>query len=542
MITPKISKSLQTSKRGLDYVNHDLTNGELGLTHSPARGALDSCSSPPNDTTQNAPTIADNQDASSLTANTADNTDAHIVSSPESSQLDSSSVDTSSNNTQVLPSPISVHSSELYIDLPQLPMESCTGGSSSLNVHPMITRRKARTHLGLVSSRSLSPLEPHNLSSALQSPHWLQAMREELTALHHQHTWDLVPRHDSMNIVGSRWVFKTKLKSDGSVESFKARLVAKGYNQLEGIDFTETFSPVIKPTTIRLVLSLAVTHGWPIRQLDVKNAFLHGHLKEVVYMEQPPGFSNPTFPTHVCRLCKAIYGLKQAPRAWFDRFSSFLLHLGFTCSRADSSLFIFRTHTALILLLVYVDDIIVTSNQSSLLINIISQLSTEFCMKDLGPLHFFLGIEVNCFSGGLFLSQQKYARDILSKASMSSCNPIGTPLAQKLKLHSKDDSLVNATYFCSLVGTLQYLTLTRPDLTHAVNLVCQFMHQPGLSHLQAVKRILRYLQGTLHYGIRLLSRSSLNLYGFSDADWAGCPDTRRSTTGYSIYLGSNCIS
>jgi hypothetical protein len=442
----------------------------------------------------------------------------------------------------VLPSPISVHSSELYIDLPQLPVESCTEGSSSLNVHPMITRRKARTHLGLISSRSPSPLEPHNLSSALQSPHWLQAMREELTALHHQHTWDLVPRHDSMNIVGSRWVFKTKLKSDGSVERFKARLVAKGYSQLEGIDFTETFSPVIKPTTIRLVLSLAITHGWPIRQLDVKNAFLHGHLKEVVYMEQPLDFLILLFLLMFVAFARLFMDSNKHLVLGLIDLALFCYILVSLVVELIHFYLFFETHTALILLLVYVDDIIVTSNQSSLLINIISQLSTEFCMKDLGPLHFFLGTEVNHFSGGLFLSQQKYARDILSKASMSSCNPIGTPLAQKLKLHSKDDSSVNATYFRSLVGALQYLTLTRLDFTHAVNLVYQFMHQPGLSHLQAVKRILRYLQGTLHYGIRLLSRSSLNLYGFSDADWAGCPDTRRSTTGYSIYLGSNCIS
>jgi len=140
-------------------------------------------------------------------------------------------------------------------------------------------------------------------------------MKDKLAALHEQCTWDLVPRNNSMNVIGSRWVFKTKLKFDGYIERFKARLVAKGNNQLEGINFTKTFSPVIKPTTIRLVLSLAIIHGWPIRQLDVKNAFLHGHLKEVVYMEQRPGFLNPTSPTHVCHLRKAIYGLKQALRA-----------------------------------------------------------------------------------------------------------------------------------------------------------------------------------------------------------------------------------
>jgi hypothetical protein len=163
-------------------------------------------------------------------------------------------------------------------------------------------------------------------------------MRNELHALHQNKTWSLVPRQADMNIVGSWWVFKTKLKSDGSIERFKARLVAKSYNQLEGLDFHETFSPIIKPTTIRLVLSLAITKGWSLRQLYVKNTFLHGHLKEVVYMEQPPGFSDPINPTHVCHPHKAIYGLKQAPHAWFDRFSSFLLYIGCYCSLADSSM------------------------------------------------------------------------------------------------------------------------------------------------------------------------------------------------------------
>uniref|UniRef100_A0A2N9I9N7 CCHC-type domain-containing protein n=1 Tax=Fagus sylvatica TaxID=28930 RepID=A0A2N9I9N7_FAGSY len=437
--------------------------------------------------------------------------------------------------------PHSSQPSTFYIDLPIAPLPDTTPPQPT-NTHPMITRRKAREHSCHIVLKPTDPNEPKSIKSALQSPHWLQAMRDEILALQKNHTWVLVPRQSDMNIVGSRWVFKTKLKSDGSIERFKARLVAKGYNQLEGLDFHETFSPVVKSTTIRLVLSLATTKGWPLRQLDVKNAFLHGHLKEVVYMEQPPGFSDSSCPTHVCRLHKAIYGLKQAPRAWFDRFSSFLLHLGFYCSPADSSLFVFRSSSHIILLLVYVDDIIVTSNHSSSLSTLITKLSSEFSMKDLGPLHYFLGIQVSHFSDGIFLSQQKYAREILAKASMTDCKPIGTPLAQKHRLQLEGGPLVDATNYRSIVGALQYLTLTRPDLTHAVNLVCQFMHQPGSSHFQAVKRILRYLQGTLAYGIRILSHSSLTLYGFSDADWAGCPDTRRSTTGYCIYLGANCIS
>jgi hypothetical protein len=320
--------------------------------------------------------------------------------------------------------------------------------------------------------------------------------------LKQNNTWELVPHQAKMNVVGSHWVFKTKLKLDGFVECFKARLVAQRYTQSLGIDFFETFSPVIKPPTIRLVLSLATTHGWPIRQLDVKNAFLHGHLKEVVYMEQPPRFYNFLFPNHVYRLHKALYGLKQAPRAWCDRFSYFLLRLGFICSIADSCLFIFRAHDAILLLLVYVDDIIVTSNKSSLLTKLVSCLGSEFFMKDLGALHYFLGIEVHPFFGGLFLSQQKYARDLLARSSMTGCNPFATPLTQKHNLRREDDVLVDATNYRSIVGALQYTT---SDLTHAINLVCQFMHQLGASHFQAVKCILRYLQGTLDYGLRFLS-------------------------------------
>ncbi len=281
---------------------------------------------------------------------------------------------------------------------PMVPLESASPSSTtlpqpqSLNTHPMITRRKACEHHCNIVLEPTDSAKPKSIKFALQSPHWLQAMRDELKALKQNHTWDLVPRHPTMNIVGFRWVFKAKLKSDGTIERFKAMLVAKGYNQLPGLDFHETFSPVIKPTTIRLVLSLATSQGWSFRQLDVKNAFLHGNLKEVVYMEQPPVFLDPHRSTHVCHLHKAIYGLKQAPRAWFDRFSSFLLRLGFYCSPADSSLFIFRSSHHIIFLLVYVDDIIVTINNPSSLSSFISRLSAEFSMKDLGPLHYFLGI------------------------------------------------------------------------------------------------------------------------------------------------------
>ncbi|KAJ9705530.1 hypothetical protein PVL29_003532 [Vitis rotundifolia] len=235
----------------------------------------------------------------------------------------------------------------------------------------------------------------------------------EIKALIQNRTWDLVLRPPTANIVGSKWVFKTKLKEDGTIDRYKARLVARGFSQIPGLDFGETFSPVIKHTTIRLILSLAVTLGWTMRQLDVKNAFLHGFLKEEVFMEQPPGFRNEDLSNHVCKLNRSLYSFKQAPRAWFDRLSQCLLHLGFYCDKADSSLFILRKGQSIVLLLIYVDDIIVTGNDNNIISDLISTLSSEFSLKDLGSLHYFLGLEVKHLPNGLFVSQTKYTRDLL---------------------------------------------------------------------------------------------------------------------------------
>ena len=179
------------------------------------------------------------------------------------------------------------------------------------------------------------PLEPQSIKSALRHPSWAAAMQEKYDSLAQNNTWRLVPREPHMSVVGCKWVFKTKLKSDGSLERLKARLVAKGFTQVEGVDFAETFSPIIKPGTIRTALTVATVKEWHIRQMDVKNAFLHGVLQEPVFMEQPPGFKDSLRPNHVCYLTKALYGLKQAPRAWFDRLSKFLSGLGFFISYAD---------------------------------------------------------------------------------------------------------------------------------------------------------------------------------------------------------------
>ncbi|KAJ6866233.1 Retrovirus-related Pol polyprotein from transposon TNT 1-94 [Populus alba x Populus x berolinensis] len=386
------------------------------------------------------------------------------------------------------------------------------------------------------------PREPRSVRAALAHPGWKAAMEDELTSLHQNQTWKLVPRTTDMHIIGSKWVFKTKLKSDGSLERLKARVVAKGYHQIDGLDYTETFSPVVKPGTIRLIITIALVHNWSLRQLDVKNAFLHGLIYENLYMDQPPGMLDPHRPQHVCKLQRALYGLKQAPRAWFDRFSSFLLKYGFLCSLADPSLFIFHSDHGSLILLLYVDDILLTGTIDTLVADFITLLSQEFAMKDLGPAHHFLGIEILPTPTGLHLSQSHYALTILERADMVDCKPMTTPLEARTKASSNAPFLVDVSFFRGLVGSLQYLTLTRPDLSFSVNYVSQFMHAPTTVHLKMVRRILRYIKGTINNGLHFTSKTNLNFSAFSDADWAGCLTTRRSTTGYCVFLGCNLIS
>jgi histone deacetylase 1/2 len=293
------------------------------------------------------------------------------------------------------------------------------------------------------------------------------------------------------------------------------------------------------------VLSLAIARGWFLHHVDASNAFLHGFLEEDVYMQQPPGFEDPRYPQHVCKLQRALYGLKQSPRAWYARLSDKLHELGFISSKADTSLFIFHHDGVTIYMLVYVDDIVLNGSSAIAIECLVQTLAHTFPIKDLGRLDYFLGIEASYTNKGMVLSQHKYVLDLLHRAHMEGCRAISTPMSTLAKL-SRDAgdvlSIADASSYRSLVGGLQYLTLTRPDISFAVNKVCQFLAHPTTVHYEAVKRILRYLWGTVSSGLLLWKNLSTVLNIYTDADWAGCLDDHRSTGGYAIFLGPNLVS
>lgn len=293
----------------------------------------------------------------------------------------------------------------------------------------------------------------------------------------------------------------------------------RGFFQHPGIDFDKTFCSVLKPSTIRVVLTIAASHSWPIHQLDVKNAFLHGDLNKTVLYEQSSVFLDPRFPHHVCRLHKSLYGLKQTLRAWYQRFALHAHRLGFVASRSNASIFVLKHDSDLAYLLLYVDDIILTASSTSLLHNITNALHSEFTMVDLGDLRYFLGISVSRSSTGVSLSQHKYAEEILHCAGMTQCNPAATPVDTHPKLSSSDGDLVSdPTDYRSLAGALQYLTLTRPDIAYAVQQVCLHMHAPRTSHFNLVKQILQYVKGTLDFRLHLHVTSLTTLTAYSDVN------------------------
>jgi hypothetical protein len=386
--------------------------------------------------------------------------------------------------------------------------------------------------------------EPVTFEEAAGNENWIKAMDEEINAIEKNKTWELTELPADKKPIGVKWVYKTKYKPSGEIDRYKARLVAKGYKQKPGIDYFEVFAPVARLDTIHMLMSLSAQNNWKIHQMDVKSAFLNGTLEEEVYVEQPAGYVVRGKEDKVYRLKKALYGLKQAPRAWYKKIDSYFIQNGFQRCPFEHTLYIkFIDPGDVLIVCLYVDDLIFTGNNSKMIVEFREAMIRCFEMTDLGLMSYFLGIEVVQQKDGIFISQKKYASDILKKFKMEQSKPISTPVEEKLKLtRERDGKRVDPTHYKSLIGSLRYLTATRPDIVYGVGLLSRYMEEPRVSHLQGVKRILRYIKGTLTEGIFYGNNNDVKLVGYTDSDWAGDIETRKSTSGYAFHLGTGAIS
>jgi hypothetical protein len=386
--------------------------------------------------------------------------------------------------------------------------------------------------------------DPITFEEAYQEDKWKKAMKEEINSIQKNNTWELTTLPEGHNAIGVKWIFKTKKNAEGEIEKHKARLVAKGYKQQYGVDYEDVFAPVARIETVRLVISLAAQKQWKIFQMDVKSAFLNGNLEEEVYVEQPAGFVVKGEEEKVCRLKKALYGLKQAPRAWNSRIDGYLSQKGFTKCPYEHALYVKKNlHGRIMFVCLYVDDILFTGDDPTMIQDFKQSMVKEFEMTDLGLLAYFLGLEVKQCSNGIFVSQAKYATEVLKKFAMEDCDPADNPVEYGTRLTKEGEGdLVNPTYYKSIVGCLRYLTCTRPDILFGVGLVSRYMERPRSSHLKAAKRILRFIKGTLNYGLCYSSSQNFQITGYSDSDWAGSLEDRKSTTGFIFFMGETAFT
>lgn len=384
--------------------------------------------------------------------------------------------------------------------------------------------------------------EPKTFDEAINSHDgqlWKNAMDSEYNSLVANQTWTLVKRPNNQRIVDNKWIFKVKENPDGSIVRHKARLVARGFTQEYGIDYIETFSPVVRFDSLRAILAVAAEKEMHMKQFDVKTAFLNGDLKETVYMHQPIGYDDNS--GRVCKLQKSLYGLKQASRCWNQKFKSFMERFGFKASDSDPCVFVSHKNRNTLILAIYVDDGLVVGDDKKNIDLVIEQLKREFEMTVM-DVNCFLGFEIEKRENGTFIMHQTaYAKKVLRKFRMDECNPVSIPSDPNQTLSKFCDSEVSNFPYRQLIGSLMYLSIaTRPDISYAIGNVSRYMENPTVVHERALKRILKYVAGTVSHGIQFNKNGNHRLIGFSDADYAGNVDTRKSTSGF-VFLYNNSI-
>lgn len=383
------------------------------------------------------------------------------------------------------------------------------------------------------------------------SSEWKKAMEDEVESHKKNESWEYCNLPPGKHAIKSRWTFRIKHRSDGEIDKYKARLVAKGCSQKYGIDYEETFSPTVRHSSIRFLLSLAAKYKLKIHQMDVETAFLHPELNEDIYMELPN--NEEYFPQRYCKLKKSIYGLKQASRVWYQKLDKKLCKMGLIRSKADPCVFFKRDQETMLIVAVYVDDLLILSNNIKEKEQLKEELNQEFRMKDLGEAHFILGMRIDRdqSDGSITLDQSNYIKNMLKRFGMEDCKEVSTPMTpgqiftkdMSPKTEDEKQAMKNIPYR-EAIGSLLYASQgTRPDICHAVGVLSRFSNNPGQSHWVAVKRIFRYLKGTLDKKLHYCENSeSANLHGFSDSDWANDKEDRRSTTGYIFCNSGGAVS
>jgi len=397
--------------------------------------------------------------------------------------------------------------------------------------------------------------DPESFSQAMsckESVLWYDAMKEEMNSIKSNEVWDLVELLNGAKAIGCKWVFKTKKDSLGNIERYKARLVAKGFTQKEGIDYTETFSPVSKKDSLRVIMALVAHFDLELQQMDVKTTFLNGDLEEEVYMKQPEGFPSSDGEQLVCKLKKSLYGLKQASHQWYLKFHNVISSFGFVENIMDQCIYLKVSGSKICFLVLYVDDILLATNDKGLLHEVKQFLSKNFDMKDMGEASYVIGIKIHRdrFRGILGLSQETYINKILERFPMKDCSPSVAPIVKgdrfNLNQCPKNDfereQMKNIPY-AFVVGSLMYAQVcTRPDIAFVVGMLGRYQSNPGIDHWKAAKKVMRYLQGTKDYMLMYRQTDTLEVIGYSDSDFAGCVDSRKSTSGYIFMMASGAVS
>ncbi|GJV21467.1 zinc finger, CCHC-type containing protein [Tanacetum coccineum] len=388
--------------------------------------------------------------------------------------------------------------------------------------------------------------DPRTYNEAMQSrdaAFWKEAIDDEIGSIMENNTWVLSDLPPGCKPLGCKWIFKRKMKVDGTIDKFKARLVIQGFRQKEGIDYFDTYAPVARITTIRLLLALAAIHNLVIHQMDVKTAFLNGDLDEEVYMKQPEGFVMPGNEHKVCKLVKSLYGLKQAPKQWHQKFDEVVLSSGFHLNQSDKCVYSkFDNSGKGVIICLYVDDMLIFGTDQNQVDKTKKFLSSRFSMKDMGEADIILGIKIKRENKGIVITQSHYIEKILKKFNREDCSPVSTPMDPVEKLKPNTGKPVDQLEYSRAIGCLMYaMTSTRPDIAYAVGRLSRFTSNPSRQHWKAITRVFKYLRGTKDYGLSYVGYPSV-LEGYSDASWINHVEDSSSTSGWVFLLGGGAIS